>query len=203
MNKSIFILLFFLSAGHYSAAAIITEQQSQENKILIVYLSRTENTKAVAELIRDIVGGDLVALELETPYPEDYNATVQQVVDENTSGFLPPLKTQINTSEYHTIFLGFPTWGMQLPPPIKSFLSRNNMEGKTVIPFNTHAGYGVGRGFQQVKDLCEGCEVLMGYSVKGGIERDGIYLTIKGDRKKEVREDVRKWLEEIEIMASN
>ena len=48
-----------------------------EKKVLIVYLSRTNNTKAVAEIIHQRVGGRLVALELETPYPADYNTTVQ------------------------------------------------------------------------------------------------------------------------------
>lgn len=50
-----------------------------EKKILIVYLSRTNNTRAIAEFIHQKVGGTMVALELETPYPADYNATVQQV----------------------------------------------------------------------------------------------------------------------------
>jgi hypothetical protein len=50
-----------------------------EKKILIVYLSRTNNTKAVADIIHEKVGGKLVALELQTPYPADYHATVQQV----------------------------------------------------------------------------------------------------------------------------
>lgn len=53
-----------------------------EKKILIVYLSRTNNTKAVAEIIHEKVGGKLIALELQTPYPADYHATVQQVVRE-------------------------------------------------------------------------------------------------------------------------
>ena len=94
-----------------------------EQKILIVYLSRTNNTKAIAEIIHQKVGGRMVALELETPYPADYNATVQQVVHENETGYLPPLKTKIDRIEqYDFVFLGFPTWGMQLPPPVKSFL---------------------------------------------------------------------------------
>jgi hypothetical protein len=62
------------------------------NKILIVYLSRTNNTKAIAEIIHNNVGGTLVALELEKPYPENYRQTVQQVVNENERGYLPPLK---------------------------------------------------------------------------------------------------------------
>lgn len=47
-----------------------------ERKVLIVYLSRTNNTKAVAEFIRDEVGGTIVPLEMEKPYPTDYRATV-------------------------------------------------------------------------------------------------------------------------------
>ncbi|WP_338218200.1 flavodoxin family protein [Algoriphagus sp. oki45] len=114
--------------------------QLDSEKILIVYLSRTKNTKAVAEMIQQEVGGDLVELELVNPYPEDYRAIVAQVARENETGFLPLLKTKVDLSKYDSIFLGFPTWGMQLPPPIKSFLRENDLDGKTVIPFNTHAG---------------------------------------------------------------
>jgi flavodoxin len=102
-----------------------------ERKILIVYLSRTNNTKAIAEFIHQKVGGTLVALELETPYPADYNATVQQIARENETGYLPPLKTKIERIEqYDIVFLGFPTWGMQLPPPVKSFLRQYSLNGK-------------------------------------------------------------------------
>jgi flavodoxin len=91
-------------------------------KIIIVYLSRTNNTKAIAEFIHESVGGTLVALELEKPYPTDYQATVQQVTRENETGYLPPLKTKIDRIEqYEVVFLGFPTWGMQLPPRMKVF----------------------------------------------------------------------------------
>ena len=65
-------------------------------KVLIVYVSRTNNTKAIADFIHQEVGGTIVALELESPYPADYRATVQQVVRENDTGFLPPLKTKID-----------------------------------------------------------------------------------------------------------
>lgn len=88
---------------------------SDDWRVLIVYLSRTGNTKAIAEFIRERVGGTIVQLELETPYPSDYSATVEQVARENESGYLPPLRTKIEGIEqYHVLFLGFPTWGMQL-----------------------------------------------------------------------------------------
>src|SRR5690606_2235720 len=72
------------------------------------------------------------------PYPEHYQTTVNQVAEENRTGYLPPLKTKIdNIGTYDYIFVGFPTWGMQLPPPMKSFLNEYDLSGKVIIPFNT------------------------------------------------------------------
>ena len=78
---------------------------SDSGKILIVYLSRTNNTKAIAEIIKENVGGTLVALELEKPYPENYQAIVQQVVNENETGYLPPLKTKIDSIQKYDVGL--------------------------------------------------------------------------------------------------
>jgi flavodoxin len=161
---------------------------TRDREILIVYLSRTNNTKAIAEIIHQEVGGTLVALELERLYPDDYNGIVQQVVRENETGYLPPLKTRIDRVEqYDVVFLGFPTWGMQLLPPIRSFLHQYNLQGKTVIPFNTNAGYGVGTSFQTVRELCRQCTVLEGFVTRGGVERDGQYLVVEGARAEEAR----------------
>lgn len=173
--------------------------------ILIVYLSRTNNTKAIAEIIQKQVGGTLVALELENPYPANYRVTVEQVVRENESGFLPPLKTKIaNIQQYDVVFVGFPTWGMQLPPPMKSFLrqyARNGgpLSGKTVIPFNSNGGYGVGSCFQTVAELCPNSTVLEGFTTRGGSERDGQLLVIKEARADEVEKSVENWLKKIKM----
>lgn len=166
--------------------------------VLIVYLSRTNNTKTIAEFIQRRVGGTIVAVELEKPYPADYDATVQQVARENETGYLPPLKTKVDRIEqYDVVFLGFPTWGMQLPPPVKSFLRQHDLAGKTVIPFNTNAGYGAGSTFRTVRELCARCTVLEGFSTRGGVERDGQFLMIEGARAAEVRKDLESWLQKI------
>lgn len=176
------------------------DQSITEGNILIVYLTRTGNTEAVAKMIQEIVGGRLVLLETENPYPEDYQAIVDQVARENESGYLPPLKTSIDNIEtYDIVFLGFPTWGMQLPPPMKSFLSEYDLSDKVVIPFNTNGGYGVGSSFQDVEDRCSNCTLLEGFSVEGGSERDGIFFVMEGDKEVEVRAQVRDWLEKIGI----
>src|SRR6266540_4017669 len=175
MKNTIFLWLLIalcISSGCSNAQSVSSK------KILIVYLSRTNNTKAIAEIIHNYVGGTLVALELEKPYPKNYQATVQQVVNENETGYLPPLKTTIDSIQnYDVVFIGFPTWAMQMPPPMKSFLHQYNLSGKTVIPFNTNAGYGVGSGFQTVKELCPNSKVLKGFFIRGGV--------IKGEKAKE------------------
>lgn len=166
-----------------------------------MYLSRTNNTKAVAEIIQKNVGGKLVALELEKPYPENYNQTVQQVVDENASGYLPSLKTKIDSiKNYDVVFIGFPTWDMQMPPPMKSFLNQYDLSDKTIIPFNTNAGYGVGSSFQTVMQLCPNSRVLEGFSTRGGIERDGIMFVMQGNKEVQVSNEMKKWLQKIGLL---
>jgi flavodoxin len=199
-----FTLLFTAFFGLISCSSksqnTIAKNVNQEN-ILIVYLSRTNNTKAIAEIIQKNVGGKLVALELEKPYPENYKAIVEQVSKENETGYLPPLKTKIDSMEkYDVVFIGFPTWGMQLPPPMKSFLHQYDLSGKTVIPFNTNAGYGVGSSFETVKKLCPNSKILEGFSTKGGIERDGVFFVMKGEKEKQAQDEVRKWLQKIGML---
>lgn len=174
---------------------------SKPANVLIVYLSRTNNTKAIAEIIHKNVGGKLVALELQTPYPENYQATVQQVAKENETGYLPPLKTKIDSiDKYDIVFIGFPTWGMQMPPPMKSFLREYDFSGKTVVPFNTNAGYGIGSGFQSVKQLCPNSTIPEGFTTKGGIERDGVYFVMEGEKLKEAETEVKAWLKKIKLL---
>jgi flavodoxin len=172
-----------------------------QKKTLIAYLSRTNNTKAIAEMIHQRVGGTLVSLELETPYPANYHTTVQQVVHENETGYLPPLKTKIEHMErYDVLFLGFPTWDMKLPPPIKSFLHQYDLKGKTVIPFNTNGGYGPGSSFATVRTLCPQSTVLEGFSTRGGSEREGQSLVIKDAKAEEASKEVGDWLRKIGIL---
>lgn len=196
MKISVLLLIAAFSMLYSCSDAQVNRNQ----KILIVYLSRTNNTKVIAEIIQAKVGGDLVVLELENPYPSDYKAIVAQVEKENESGYLPPLKTKIDSIEkYDVVFIGFPTWGMQLPPPMKSFLTQYDLRGKKVIPFNTNAGYGIGSSFQTVKDLCPNSQILEGFEIKGGIERDGILFVMEGEKEIQAQIEINKWLNKMNI----
>ena len=196
------LLAAFLLTSSCSSSQVKerTIPTSDFGKVLIVYLSRTKNTKAIAEMIQQKVGGRLVAIELEKPYPEDYGAIVKQVAEENEQSYLPPLKTKIDSIQnYDVVFVGFPTWGMQLPPPMKSFLKQFDLSGKTVVPFNTNAGYGTGSSFETVKALCSNSKVVEGFSTKGGVERDGIYYVMEGEKLKQTQDEVTKWLQRLKL----
>jgi len=191
-------IVFFIVLGLSLSSGCSKAQSVPSEKILIVYLSRTSNTKAVADIIHNNVGGTLVALELENPYPEDYQANVEQVKKELETGFLPPLKTKIDSiDKYDLIFVGFPTWSMELPPPMQSFLKQYDFSGKTIVPFNTNAGYGIGSSFKTVKQLCPDSKVTKGYSTTGGKEKNGVLFVMKGDKEAEVQAEVKKWLQEL------
>lgn len=197
----LFCLISACSSKSSEPAAVTVTRDLDPGKVLIVYLSRTNNTKAVAEMIHRQVGGKLVAIELENPYPENYQATVAQVAKENETGFLPTLKTRIDSMhQYDVVFVGFPTWGMQLPPPMKRFLKQYDLRGKTVVPFNTNGGYGVGSTFETVKTLCPASIIPEGFTTRGGSERDGQLLLIKGDKEQETEADVKKWLLKIKMI---
>ena len=60
-----------------------------------------------------------------------------------------------------------------------------DLKGKTVAPFNTHAGYGVGSGFEEINRLCKGCRMTPGLSLQGGRERDGILFVMEGRKAEE------------------
>lgn len=196
----LFSLMSFFILAHTEKAANVESNVSSVSQSLVVYLSRTRNTAALARMIQQQTGAKLIAIKLEAPYPKNYEEMVEQVRKENASGFLPPLATQItDLADFDTVFIGFPTWGMELPPPMKSFIVNSDLSGKHILPFNTHAGYGPGDSFATLRSLCKGCEVAEGISVKGGEERSNILLAIKGKRADEVEKQLNKWLERVQL----
>ena len=81
----------------------------------------------------------------------------------------------------------------------EKLLHQYDLSSKTIIPFNTNGGYGVGSGFQTVKDLCPGSTILEGFAVKGGSERDGEYLVIKDKKAERAQTEVKNWLRRTKI----
>ena len=74
------------------------------------------------------------------------------------------------------------------------------MKGKTIIPFNTNGGYGVGSSFETVKELCPQSTILQGFSTRGGSEIDGHILVIKDAKAEEARKEVENWQRTLEML---
>ena len=132
-----------------TASAAATERQdgrrSGRTSSLVVYFSRSGNTRVVAGLLQRSLGADRFEMQPEVPYPEDYLATVEEARQERDNGRARALaRSVIDIARYETIYLGFPIWGETAPPVIRGFLESHDLSGKDLIPFITHGGYGLG-----------------------------------------------------------
>lgn len=129
------------------------------SKKLIVYYSMDGNTKQIAEKIQKITGADIVRMDTVVPYTGTDNEIVQQGEDEVKRGYKPEIKPQIDIIDYDTIIIGTPTWWYTMAPAIHSFIDSHDFTGKTVIPFQTHAGW-PGHGLIDVTAACIGANVV-------------------------------------------
>ncbi len=135
-------------------------------KSLIVYYSYQQNTKKIAELIQEKIGGDILRIDTLTPYDGDYNSVVSQGQDEVNRGYCPELKpVDADLSQYDTIILGTPVWWYTFAPAMHTFLKSQNWEGKTVYPFATNGGW-IGHTFKDFKEACAGADVKSGMNIE-------------------------------------
>jgi flavodoxin len=137
-------------------------------KILVAYFSHSGNTREIANQIHKSVGGDIFEIQAVKPYPHDYDAVVQQARQELDSGYKPELKTKVkNIKSYDLVFIGYPVWWGTFPAPVKTFLSEYDFSGKTIAPFCTHEGSGLGRSATDISKLCTKSTVLDGVAIRG------------------------------------
>jgi flavodoxin len=135
---------------------------------LIVYYSRSGNTRKIADLIQQEVGGTLHQIEPETPYPRSYDATVDQAKREIQAGYKPALKSDLGSVEaYDTVFVGSPNWWNTIAPPVATFLSQHDLSGRRIVPFCTHGGGGLGRVGTDIARLCPQSTVLRSFQIYG------------------------------------
>jgi flavodoxin len=161
------------------------QAQAARSRVLVAYFTRTGNTRLIATQIARARGATLFPIVPSVPYPEDYRAQVAQAEDERQRGYEPPLKATVpNLQSYETVFLGFPIWGETAPAIIRSFLSRHDLSGKTLVPFITHGGYGVGSSLAVLADHAPRARMVEGFSKRC-------------DQERETLEEVTKWLENV------
>lgn len=169
------VLLFAAGCGESSSAsqpaaqaAKAVNQQSAGSHILIAYYSHTGTTRAAAEKIHQLVGGDLVELQPEKPYPADHQEHLQMVIKEIESNARPKLKTKLDHMEqYDTVFVGYPIWDYQAPLMMNTFLESYDLSGKKVVPFCTSGGYPIEKSVGILEASAKGAQVTEGLRYSG------------------------------------
>lgn len=125
------------------------------------------NTMVLAQIIAQKTGADLFEIERAESYPEAYDACCDEALEEKNSDARPELASMPDLSGYDTVYLGFPCWWGDMPMPVHAAIEALDWDGKTICPFNTHAGSGDADMFDTVARKCAGATVMDGLSVAG------------------------------------
>ncbi len=147
-------------------------------------------TEYAARIIQETVGGNLFRIETTDEYTTDYDELVAQARAEKEENARPEFTGHIEIPEqYDTIILGYPSWIMDLPMPVYSFLEEYDFGAKTIIPFVTHGGSGFGSTREAILELQPGAYV----SDNG--------LSLARDDVSGGEEEIRQWAESLNLNA--
>jgi len=161
----------------------VRKMNENDSKCLIAYFSRSGNnyvsgtivnlpvgnTEVVAKMIQEMTKGDLFHIEAVNAYPGDYTETTELAQQELRASARPKLTSHLeNLASYKVIFLGYPNWYGTMPMPVFTFLEEYNFSGKTIAPFCTHEGSGLGRSVMDIKKIYTQSTDLEGLAVRGG-----------------------------------
>ncbi len=139
---------------------------------LVAYFSASGTTARVARDLAAATGADLFEIAPERAYTRaDLNwqdkrsRTTAEMNDETCR---PPIAHKLSDmAVYDTVYLGFPVWWYVEPRIIDTFLESYDFAGKTIIPFATSGGSGLGRAPQRMQELAAGATVLSGGLLNG------------------------------------
>lgn len=149
---------------------------------LIAYFSRADenyfggalrmvevgNTEVAAKLLQELTGADLFRIDPIQPYSRDYNECIAQAKEDQRRNARPELKEYPdNLDGYDVIYLGYPNYWGTMPMAVFTFLERFDFAGKTIRPFCTHEGSGMGHSESDIKGLCPGAKVEPGLAIHG------------------------------------
>lgn len=136
-------------------------------KALVAYFSASGVTKGVAEKLAAAAGAELFEIVPEQPYTsEDLNWNNRQSrssVEMKDRSCRPGISTTVSDmGQYDFIFVGFPVWWYREPSIIDTFLEAYDFSGKTIVPFCTSGGSGLGETAGNIQSLAKGANVKNG-----------------------------------------
>ena len=134
---------------------------------LVAYFSASGVTAKVAEKLSEAIGADLYAIEPEVPYTKadlDWmDKKSRSTIEMNNPASRPAIAgKRDNMNDYDTVFVGFPIWWYVAPTIINTFLESYDFSGKTVVPFATSGGSGMGKTVDVLKKTCPAADFADG-----------------------------------------
>ena len=150
-------------------------------KVLVAYFSASGVTAKVAENLSKAIDADLYEIVPETPYSTaDLNwmdSKSRSSVEMKDRSSRPAIcNTVENMDQYDTVFVGFPIWWYREPSIIDTFMEAYDFTGKTVVPFATSGGSGLGDSYKNLQALAPGAKVING---------EKFAVSVSGERLKE------------------
>ena len=149
------------------------------SKTLIAYFSATGTTAKVAKTVAAVTGGDMFEIQPVTAYTSadlDWNdAGSRSSKEMKNKTYRPPVAGKVpHMSQYDTIYVGFPIWWYVAPTIINTFLEGYDLKGKTIIPFATSGGSGMGDTNVVLKPSCPGASLKQGKRFPAGVSEKEI-----------------------------
>lgn len=151
----------------------------KKGKVLIVFFShagenygvgniKVGNTKLVADEIQRVTGGDEFEIVADKNYDMPYDALTKLAKEESEKGEKPSFKGEIkNIDDYDTVFIGGPIWWGTYPRVMFTFFDKYDLNGKTIIPFTTHEGSGLGSIVEDLKTIYPKATFKEAFSIYG------------------------------------
>ena len=182
------ILVTFMSCNAQTTNDRNKQQKAnnmKDKKALVIFFShagdnyfvgniKVGNTKIVADYISEITGADQFEIVTHKYDGMAYTPLINLAKEEANKGELPPYEgTAPDLSQYDTVFIGGPVWWGTYPQVMFTLFKDVNLDGKTVIPFTTHEGSGLGRCVSDVKKAFPKADVKPGFSMYGHDVRTG------------------------------
>ena len=142
------------------------------SKKLVAYFSASGTTKKAAERLAKAAGADLFEIRPAIPYTSaDLNwmdKKSRSSVEMNDPSSRPEIAEKLhNMADYDTVFIGFPIWWYVAPHIINTFVESYDFDRKTLVPFATSGGSGMGRTVDELKKLCPGANWKAGKMMNG------------------------------------
>lgn len=142
------------------------------SKTLVAYFSASGTTAKVAKKMAEAIGADLFEIKPETPYTGAdlnwQNKNSRSSVEMNDRSSRPAIAVKAaDMPQYDVVFVGFPVWWYREPSIIDTFMESYDFAGKTVIPFATSGGSGLGDSAANMQKLAKGAKVVNGKRFSG------------------------------------